>query len=285
MTLGIRSALARRFTPFNVLIVLFSTVFVSFFLFPFFWQLSTSLRTPSNLTSIPPQLFPNPFFLYRFVNIFVNTLFPLNVRNSLIISSLTTVTCLLFSVLSSYAITRLKIPGHRAILIGILVVSMLPAVSLVGPLYLTFRAMALINTFPGLVIAYAAFFLPFSMWFLSSFFHTVPPDLEEAATIDGCTPLQCLFRIMIPLSAPAVFTVAMLIFIFSWNEFLFAFTFTSSDNIRTYPVGLIMFRGLWNVPWGDLCAASTVVGVPIVILVLASQRYVIQGLTAGAVKG
>jgi multiple sugar transport system permease protein len=191
----------------------------------------------------------------------------------------------LFSVLSSYAIARLKIPGHRTILLTILVISMLPAVSIVGPLYLTFKNLALINTRVGLIIAYTAFFLPFTMWFLSSFFHTVPPDLEEAATIDGCTPLQALFKVIIPLSAPAVFTIGMLVFIFSWNEFLFAFTFTSSDEIRTFPVGLVMFRGLWNVPWGDLCAGSTVVAVPIVVLVLMAQRFVIQGLTAGAVKG
>lgn len=285
MSEGNRSALHKRFTPFNVLIVVFSVFFVAFFVFPFYWQLSTSIRTPDNLTVIPPQLFPHPIYLYRYVNIFLNTAFPLNVRNSLITSTSTTVTCLLFSVLSSYAISRLKIPGHRTILIGVLVVSMLPAVAIVGPLYLSFRQMSLINTLPGLIIAYTAFFLPFTMWFLSSFFQTIPPDLEEAATIDGCAPLQALWRIIIPLSAPAVFTIAMLVFIFSWNEFLFAFTFTSSDAIRTYPVGLIMFRGLWNVPWGDLSAASTVVTIPIVILVLAAQRYVIQGLTAGAVKG
>ena len=275
----------RRLTPFNVLIALFAVAFVFFFLFPFYWQVTTSVRTSANLTRIPPQMVPRPLYFGRYVWIFTNTLFPLNVRNSLISSSATTVTCLLFSVLSSYAIARLKIPGHRAILLTILVISMLPAVSIVGPLYLTFKNLALINTRVGLVIAYTAFFLPFTMWFLSSFFRTIPPDLEEAATIDGCGPLEALFKIIIPLSAPAVFTIGMLIFIFSWNEFLFAFTFTSSDEMRTYPVGLVMFRGLWNVPWGDLCAASTVVGIPIVTLVLVAQRHVIQGLTAGAVKG
>ncbi|HUX50266.1 MAG TPA: carbohydrate ABC transporter permease [Spirochaetia bacterium] len=280
-----RSAWRKRFTPINILIVFFTIFFVVYFVFPFYWQLTTSLRTPANLTAIPPQLFPNPLYFTRYIHIFAETAFPLNVRNSLITSSATTITCLAFSVLSSYSIARLKVPGHRAILIGVLVVSMLPAVAIVGPLYLSFRRLSLINTLPGLIIAYTAFFLPFTMWFLTSFFKTIPPDLEEAATIDGCTPLQALFRIIIPLSAPAVFTIAMLVFIFSWNEFLFAFTFTTSDSIRTYPVGLIMFRGLWNVPWGDLSAASTVVTVPIVIIVLAAQRYVIQGLTAGAVKG
>jgi multiple sugar transport system permease protein len=275
----------KRLTPFNALIVLFTISFVAFFLFPFYWQVTTSIRTPENLTRIPPQLFPRPITFSRYVWIFAQTQFPLNVRNSLIISSLTTITCLTFSILSSYAIARLQIPGHKAILIAVLVISMFPGVSIVGPLYLTFKNVGLINTRACLVIAYTAVFLPFTMWFLSSFFRTVPPDLEEAATIDGCTPLESLFRIMIPLSAPAVFTIAMLIFIFSWNEFLFSFTFTSSDEVRTYPVGLVMFRGLWNVPWGDLCAGSSVVALPIVALVLIAQRFVIQGLTAGAVKG
>lgn len=280
------SAWARKkLTPFNALIALFAIFFVMFFLFPFYWQITTSVRTSANLTRIPPQLFPNPVDFSRYVNIFLNTTFPVNVRNSAIVATTTMVTCLTFSVLSSYAIARLKVPGSKGILLGVLVVSMLPGVSIIGPLYLVFKNISIINTRLCLVIAYTAFFLPFTMWFLSSFFRTIPPDLEEAATIDGCTPLQALFRIIIPLSSPAVFTVAMMVFVFTWNEFLFAFTFTSSEDIRTYPVGLIMFRGLWNVPWGDLCAGSVVVAVPIVILVLVAQRYVIQGLTAGAVKG
>ncbi len=275
----------RKVTPFNGLIVLFTVAFVIFFLFPFYWQLATSVRAPRFLTSIPPQIFPKPMFFERYLSIFTTTQFPLNVRNSLIIASFTTVTCLMFSILSSYAIARLKIPGHEAIMITILVVSMFPGVSLVGPLYLTFKNVGIINTRICLIISYTAVYLPFTMWFLTSFFRTVPPDLEEAATIDGCTPLQSLFRIMIPLSAPAVFTIAMMIFIFSWNEFLFSFTFTTSNEMRTYPVGLLMFQGLWDVPWGDLCAGSTVVALPIVILVLVAQKFVIQGLTAGAVKG
>ncbi len=277
--------LKRRITPFNLLIVLFTMAFMSFFLFPFFWQISTSLRTPEDLTGIPPKMLPIPLYFARYISILTESEFPLNVRNSMIISSISTVTCLLFSVLSSYAIARIKIVGNRVIMISVLIVSMLPAVSIIGPLYLTFKTVNLINTYLGLIIAYTAFFLPFSMWFLTSFFRTIPPDLEEAAIIDGCTPLQALFRIIIPLSAPAIFTIGMLVYIFSWNEFLFAFTFTSSNEIRTYPVGLIMFRGLWDVPWGDLCAGSTIVSVPIVILVLLAQKHVIRGLTAGAVKG
>jgi multiple sugar transport system permease protein len=275
----------RKMTPFNGLIVLFTLAFVIFFLFPFYWQLATSVRAPRFLTSIPPQIFPKPMFFQRYLSIFTTTQFPLNVRNSLLIASFTTVTCLSFSILSSYAIARLGIPGAQIIMITVLVISMFPGVSLLAPLYLTFKNFGIINTRLCLIVAYTAVYLPFTMWFLTSFFRTVPPDMEEAATIDGCTPLQSLFRIMIPLSAPAVFTVAMMIFIFSWNEFLFSFTFTTSNEMRTFPVGLYMFQGMWDVPWGDLCAGSTVVALPIVTLVLIAQRFVIQGLTAGAVKG
>jgi len=283
--MGFRYWMRKRVSPFNLVVLLFTLVFMAFFLFPFYWQLTTAVRTSENLTRIPPQFFPNPIDMHRFVNIFQKTTFPISIRNSLIIALFTTAICLSFSVLSSYAIARLNVPGSKAIMFIVLVISMLPGVSIIGPLYLVFKNAGIINTRLCLVIAYTAFFLPFAMWFLSSFFRTIPPDLEEAATIDGCTPLQALLKIIIPLSTPAVFTILMMIFINSWNEFLFAFTFTSSDQIRTYPVGLIMFRGLWNVPWGDLCAGSVVVATPIVLLVLVAQRYIIQGLTAGAMKG
>jgi multiple sugar transport system permease protein len=277
--------LRQKVTPLNIATVIFAAFFIFFFLFPFYWQLATSIRVPQELTSIPPKWLPIPPYFIRYVNIFTKTPFPLTLKSSFIISSSTTIMCLAFSVLSSYAIARIKIRGGKAIMLTVLVISMLPGVAIVGPLYLIFKNFKLINTYYGLVFAYTAFFLPFTMWFLTSFFRTLPPDLEEAAIIDGCTPFQTLIKIIIPLSAPAVFTVAMLVFIFSWNEFLFAFTFTSSDEMRTVPVGLVMFRGLWDVPWGELTAGSTIVALPIIVLVLVCQKYVIQGLTAGALKG
>lgn len=275
----------QKFTLFNIVVVVFTISFVIFFTFPLYWQVTTSVKTRENTVSIPPQLIPDPIDFGRYVWIFKETFFPLNVRNSVIISSITTITCLLFSTLASYALARLKLPGSRVIMMSVLVCSMLPAVSIVGPLYLTFKKFHLINSFPGLSIAYTAFFLPFTMWFLSSFFRTIPGELEEAAAIDGCSPFQALFRIIIPLSAPAIFTVGMMVFIFSWNEFLFAFTFMSTDPVRTYPVGIVMLQGQWEIPWAELCAASTIVVIPIIILVLIAQRYIIQGLTAGALKG
>ncbi len=275
----------KKLTVFNVIVVLFTISFVLFFTFPLYWQVTTSVKTRENIVKIPPQLIPKPIDLGRYIWIFTETFFPSNVRNSVITSSITTITCLLFSTLASYALARLKIPGSKTIMMSVLVCSMLPAVSIIGPLYLTFKNLHLINSFTGLIIAYTAFFLPFTMWFLSSFFRTIPAALEEAAAIDGCSPFQALFRIIIPLSAPAIFTVGMMVFIFSWNEFLFAFTFLSTDSARTYPVGLVMLQGQWEIPWAELCAASTIVVIPIVILVLLAQRYIIQGLTAGALKG
>ena len=277
--------LKKKFTLFNIIIVLFTICFVIFFTFPLYWQVTTSIKTRENTLRIPPQLVPHPLDFGQYVWIFKETFFPLNVRNSVITSSITTITCLLFSTLASYALARLKLPGSKAIMMGVLICSMLPAVSIVGPLYLIFKNFHLINSFTGLSIAYTAFFLPFTMWFLSSFFRTIPGELEEAASIDGCSPFQALFRIIIPLSAPAIFTVGMMVFIFSWNEFLFAFTFMSTDQVRTYPVGIVMLQGQWEIPWAELCAASTIVVIPIIILVLLAQRYIIQGLTAGALKG
>jgi multiple sugar transport system permease protein len=281
---GVFVNLKKKITGFNILIVLFTTCFLVSFLFPLYWQVVTSLKTRENTFAVPPQLFPNPLSLeyYKWV---IDNPFMLSVRNSVIVSSSTTLICLVTSTLASYALARLRIPGNRIILLGVLVVSMLPAMALLGPLYLMFKQLKLINTFVGLIIAYTAFFLPFTMWFLTSFFKTIPVELEESAEIDGCTPFQALYKIIIPLSAPAVFTVMILVFIFSWNEFLVSFTLMSTDPVRTYPVGLVMMQGQWEVPWGEMMAAATIVAVPIITLVLVAQRFIIQGLTAGALKG
>ena len=275
----------QKFDLFTILVIVFTVGFVGFFLFPFYWQVSTSLKTPETIMQIPPRIVPDQLFFGRYVSLFSRTDFMLSVRNSLIVSSFTMIVVVFFATLASYAIGRLKVPGSTGILIGILVVSMLPAVSIVGPLYLMVRNLRLINTIYALLFSYTAFFLPFSMWFLSSSFQTVPAELEESAMMDGCTRLQALFRIVIPLSAPAISTIALLIFIFTWNEFLYAFTFTSTVQARTYPVGLVMLQGEHHIPWGDITAASTIVSVPIVVLSLAAQKRIISGLTAGAIKG
>ena len=275
----------RKLSPFGMMVLLFGAAFTIFFLFPFYWQVATSVKTPETILSIPPNFFPDGFFFGRYVHLVTRTDFIFSVRNSLVVSSFTMAIVVFVATLASYSIGRLKVPGSRTILMSILVISMLPAVSIIGPLYIILRDLRMINTIRGLLVTYTAFFLPFSMWFLSSFFQTVPGDLEESAMVDGCTRLQALFKIVIPLSAPAISTIALLIFIFSWNEFLYAFTFTSTAQARTYPVGLVMLQGEHHLPWGDITAASTIVSVPIVVLSLVAQKRIISGLTAGAIKG
>lgn len=285
-TTSLKRILSNKFTPLHIVTYVFTGIFVFFFIFPLYWQIVTAMKPPQEIYKIPPLWFPTTPYLERFYNVLVKREgFLLNIRNSFIVSSCTTFLCLSLSVLSSYAIARIKIRGGKTILMIILVLSMLPGVAIIGPLYLMWKQLQLINTLFCLIITYVAFFLPFSIWFLASFFRTIPPDLEEAAILDGCTPLQALVKIIIPLAAPAIFTIAMLVYIFSWNEFLFALTFTRSDSARTIPVGIYMFHGLHEIPWGDIAAACTIVTIPIVVLVIIFQKYVVQGLTAGALKG
>lgn len=273
------------FNFYSILTIFFSMIFIVFFIFPLYWQITTSIKIRENATLIPPQLIPNPLDFSLYKSILFDTYFPNTVKNSFFTSTLTTISCLTFSTFASYAIARLDVIGSRKILFGVLVISMLPPVSIVGPLFILLRQAELINSRLGIVMAYTAFFLPFTMWFLSSFFKTIPKELEEAALIDGCTHFQIIYKIIIPLSAPAIFTIGVMIYIFTWNEFLFSFTFLSTPEVMTYPVGLRLFEGMWDVPWPELCAASTIVVFPIIILVLLAQRFIIQGLTAGAIKG
>ena len=284
--ISLKRILSKKFTPLHIVTYIFTGIFVFFFIFPLYWQIVTAIKPPQEIYKIPPLWFPTIPYLQRFHDIFFKRHgFLLNIRNGAIVSSLTTLLCLSLSVLSSYAIARIRIRGGKMILITVMVLSMLPGVAIIGPLYLIWKELQLIDTLLCLIITYVAFFLPFSMWFLVSFFRTIPPDLEEAAILDGCTPLQALIKVIIPLSAPAIFTIAMLVFIFSWNEFLFALTFTRSDSARTIPVGLYFFHGLHEIPWGDIAAACTIVTIPVVVLVIIFQKYLIQGLTAGALKG
>lgn len=283
--ISLKGILNKKFTLLQIVTYFFTGIFVFFFIFPLYWQIVTAIKPPQEIYKIPPLWLPTTLYLQRFYGVLRKTGFLLNLRNSVIVASLTTILCLSLSVLSSYAIARIKIRGGKIILVVVMVISMLPAVAVIAPLYLIWKELQLTNTVFSLIITYVAIFLPFSMWFLTSFFRTIPPQIEEAAMIDGCTPLQALIKIIIPLSAPAVFTIAMLVYIWSWNEFLFALTFTHSDSARTVAVGIYMFRRLWQIPWGNIAAASTIATVPIVVLVITFQKYIIHGLTAGALKG
>jgi trehalose/maltose transport system permease protein len=189
--------------------------------------------------------------------------------------------------LAAYAIARLNFPGKRLVLTAALAIAMFPPISIVGPLFNMWRAIGLYNTWPGLIIPYMTFALPMAIWVLSAFFREIPWELEQAAGVDGATPFQAFRKIIVPLAAPGVFTSAILVFFFAWNDFVFSITLTSTDASRTVPAALSFFTGAsqFQQPSGAIAAAAIVVTIPIILLVLAFQRRIVAGLTSGAVKG
>ncbi|MDQ3694585.1 MAG: carbohydrate ABC transporter permease [Chloroflexota bacterium] len=251
---------------------------------PFLWLVITSFKLDRDLATLPPILPSEPTWSH-YVNIVNGRPFYRYILNSLIVSVATTVVCLLLGTIAGYALGRLTFPGRVPILLGVLAVSMFPQISVVASIYTMLQQLGLLNTYAGLVIPYNTFALPLSIWILASFFRGVPAELEQASQTDGSTRLGALFRVILPLSAPGLFTTAILVFITAWNEFLFALTYTSSIEHQTIPVGIALLPAMYAIPWGDIAAASVIVTMPLVILVLICQRWIVRGLTAGALKG
>jgi multiple sugar transport system permease protein len=211
--------------------------------------------------------------------------FPAYLRNSLIISAITAVVVVSIAALAAYAFTRLAVPGKVVLLMAVLALSMFPPISLLSYLFRFMSALGWVNTYQGLVLPYVAWTLPLSLWILISYFAQIPRDLDRAGLIDGCSRLQILTRIVMPVAAPGVFSTALLAFVFAFNEFLFALMLTTDHAARTVPVGIALFEGLHGrIPWGQIMAAATLTTIPVVVLTLVFQRRVIQGLTRGAVK-
>jgi multiple sugar transport system permease protein len=206
-------------------------------------------------------------------------------KNSFIVASSTTLFSLFVSSFAAYALARLKFKGKAIILSLVLSVSMFPGIAIVSPLFIFLKNVNLLNSYLGLILTYTTFAIPLSLWILTSFFKEIPFELEESAKVDGATPMQAFLKIIMPLATPGMFTTAILTFIAAWNEFLFALVFNTQDSMRTVPVGIAMFPGEHDLPWGDIAAASVVVTVPLIIMVLLFQKRIISGLTAGAVKG
>lgn len=275
---------ARKASQVTLLWVL-NVFFLIFFLFPFYWQTVTALKPAQELYAQPVIWFPSHLDWSHFQNVFTGFNFEQNILNSVIVASATTIVCLLIGTYSGYAIAKLPLPAKRTILVLVIIMVTFPGIALVASLFIFLRNLNLIDTYWALIVPYVAFSLPFAVWVLTNFFRDIPTDLTEQAEVDGCTPAQALTRIILPLSAPGLVTVGLLIFIGAWNEFLFAFTFTSKANMATIPVAIYNFNGLHEVPWGEISAASEVVSLPIIALVLIFQRRIVQGLTAGSLKG
>lgn len=254
------------------------------FAFPLYWMLAASVTAESQIFEAP-SLLPLAPSLDHYRALFDERDFYLPVRNSLIVASLTTIVTIPLAALCAYALARLATPGRSALLAGVLAISMFPQISIVPTLYLILRELRLLDTYPGLVLPYLTFTAPLAIWLLTAFFRQLPRELEEAALLDGAGRLRALRDVVLPLAAPGLASTAILTFLFCWNEFLFALSFTLAPDRYTVPVAIALFRGRYQVPWGQVLAAASVATVPVALLVMAFQRRIIAGLTAGAVRG
>ena len=267
---------------------LFIVLFVVFCLAPFIWTLLTSFKGTTTIYNVPISYIPNPLDLVNYVQIFQLERFRWSLLNSAIVATIATAISLTIGSFCAYAIARLDFPGKNFLLALVLAISMFPGIAIIGPLFRQFNDWGLTNNYLALILPNVTFTLPICIWTLTAFFRDMPIELEESARVDGCTRMQTFFRIVAPLAAPGVFTAAILLFIHAWNEFLFARTFMSQPNRLTATVAIAQFEGAdaaAQYPWGQITAASIVITLPLVVLVLLFQRRIISGLTAGAVKG
>ena len=258
---------------------------VVFCLFPFYWLINISLKTGNDLLS--SALFPPNPTLKNYQSVFENPDFTAALRNSAVVALSTTVLALTVGSFCAYALARLRLRGKFVILAIVLTISTFPQIAIAAPLFKLWSDIGLFNTWLGLIIPYLTFALPLSVYILVSFFKEIPKDLEEAALVDGATHFEAFRKVVVPLAAPGLATAGILTFIGAWNELLLAVTLTSSSRARTVPAAILFFTGAseHEVPYGSIAAASIVISVPLILLVLFFQKRIVAGLTAGAVKG
>jgi multiple sugar transport system permease protein len=262
-----------------------NTVAVVLAIVPVLWIVSLSFKDPTTITD--GKFVPRKWTLDNYRGIFKTSEFTRALVNSIGIAIIATVIAVVLASMAAYAVARLKFPG-KSLLIGMsLLIAMFPAISLVTPLFNIERALGLFDTWPALIIPYVAFGLPLGIYTLSAFFREIPWELEKAAKMDGATPFQAFTKVIAPLAAPGMFTTAILVFIFCWNDFLFAISLTSTTNARTVPAAIGFFTGSsqFTAPTGSICAAAVIITIPIILFVLFFQRRIVAGLTSGAVKG
>lgn len=253
--------------------------------FPFYYAIVTSLKAGSQLFSV--EYFPTTWNWDNYVSVFREQPFAYNLLNSVLVSFSVVALSLFFGVTAAFALGRVQFRGRGLLLLTVLGVSMFPQVAVLSGMFELIRGFGLYNNLLGLVISYMIFTLPFTVWVLTTFMRDLPKELEEAAIMDGANPWEIIVKVFMPLMWPALVTTGLLAFIAAWNEFLFALTFTLTNTQRTVPVAIALISGAsqYELPWGNIMAASVLVTLPVVVLVLIFQRRIVSGLTAGAVKG
>ena len=267
--------------------VLVNVLFVVTALFPFYWILTSSVKTTNEQNAGTTGIFPAHLTYEAYRQIFGESglNFARPVLNSVIVALSTTVVTVVLATLASYALARLDIPGRGLILAFVLLVGFFPILSTVGPLFLVYRHVRLLNSYPGLVLAYLIYTLPLAIWLLTNFFRQIPKELDEAAMVDGASRLQALRRIIVPVAVPGIITAGIISFILAWNDFIFALSFEEDPHYYTAPVAIVnLGQSQFQVFYNQIDAAVVVVTLPVALVVLLAQRRIISGLTAGAIK-
>lgn len=262
-----------------------SLLVVVFVSAPLYWLVSASLKSPVEIGATPPTAYPHPVTLTNFRQAFFHYGFGRYLLNSVVVSLVSTVLVLALGILAGYALGRFPMRGKLPVLMGLLMISVFPAIAVISPLYLIMREIGWLNTYQALILPYTAFNLPFAIWILRNYFIGIPPEMEEVGRLDGASPLRTLWSIILPQARPGIFTAAVFTFTACWTEFLMAVSFNSANSYRTIAVGIALFGSAFVVPYGTIFAASVAAVLPIAILVLVFRRSVVSGLTAGAVKG
>ena len=252
---------------------------------PLLWMLLTSFKVEDDIITRTMVYFPTRFTLDNYIQLWNQSAYPVLVFNSLITTSLTVAICLATGTIAAYAFSRFNFPGRTQLMLGYLVVRMFPAVLMIIPLFIVMRNIGLLDSSAGLAVAYTSFLLPLFVWMLKGFFDAAPKELESAARIDGSTRIGAMFRIVIPIARNGLVATCVFVAIAAWNEYLFALMLTTSTGSRTWPVGLQLMVGEFQLPWGMLAAGGVISIIPVIVLFALVQRVMVAGIAAGAVKG
>jgi multiple sugar transport system permease protein len=277
----------RNKLPAIAIIVAILVIFLVWTLFPIYWMFVTSIKETVHVFDLPPEIFPSSPTIEHYLkldqgSIKVSVFF----MNSVINSIGTVLLAIVLAVLAAYALSRVKFRFRKAVSVGILTTQMFPLVVLLIPLYLLYKNLRLLNTYQGLILAFTSFTLPFSIWMLKGFIDSVPIEVEESAFMDGCSRLQILTKILLPLIIPGVVATGVFAFLDAWNNLLFPLMLVSQPSMKTLPPGMILaFAGEFKHDWGGMMATSVIVSLPVVVAFVLVQRFLVEGLTRGAVKG
>lgn len=249
---------------------------------PYAWTIITSLKTQNEIYKV--KILPEKFYIDNYIQVIFNSGFLRNIWNSLVVSGITSIICIVIGVPAAYAFARLDFKFKNTLFMLVLFMTIFPGIFIISPLFSFLKNIGAIDTYFALILPYVAYFTPLVVWILTGFFRTIPPAIEEVAIMDGCSIPNVILRIVLPLSLPGILTVGIISFTLSWNEFLFALIFTSSESARTVPVAISQFQGIHSLDWGQMTAAAIVATIPIVLISIFMQKYIISGLTAGSIK-